>query len=65
MKSTELNALASPRRLQEQEKYGIYFDDDYNYLQHLRDVRVVGTLEKIVRVDKSGVQVWRTSIFSR
>lgn len=19
-------------------KYGIYFDDDYNYLQHLRDV---------------------------
>ncbi|KAK7077344.1 Protein ltv1, partial [Halocaridina rubra] len=23
----------------EQEKYGIYFDDDYNYLQHLRGVR--------------------------
>lgn len=23
----------------EQEKYGIYFDDDYDYLQHLRGVR--------------------------
>ncbi|XP_064086277.1 protein LTV1 homolog isoform X2 [Macrobrachium nipponense] len=23
----------------EQQKYGIYFDDDYNYLQHLRGVR--------------------------
>ncbi|KAF5296137.1 hypothetical protein FQR65_LT10307 [Abscondita terminalis] len=27
------------KRLQEQEKYGILYDDDYNYLQHLRDVQ--------------------------
>ncbi|KAK4884856.1 hypothetical protein RN001_001127 [Aquatica leii] len=26
-------------RLKEQEKYGILYDDDYNYLQHLRDVQ--------------------------
>ncbi|GJQ82440.1 hypothetical protein Trydic_g11854 [Trypoxylus dichotomus] len=25
------------KRIQEQHKYGIYFDDDYNYLQHLRE----------------------------
>nr|XP_022914671.1 protein LTV1 homolog [Onthophagus taurus] len=27
----------SDKRLEEQQKYGIYFDDDYNYLQHLRE----------------------------
>jgi len=26
------------KRKEEQKKYGIYFDDDYDYLQHLRDV---------------------------
>lgn len=24
------------KRIEEQHKYGIYFDDDYNYLQHLK-----------------------------
>lgn len=23
--------------MEEEQKFGIYFDDDYNYLQHLRD----------------------------
>lgn len=55
------NVELSSYRLEEQHKYGIYFDDDYNYLQHLRDVNVVGTMEKIIRIDKSGVQVWGTS----
>jgi len=27
------------RQIEEQHKYGIYFDDEYNYLQHLREVR--------------------------
>lgn len=27
--------------LEERHKYGIYFDDDYDYMQHLRDVREV------------------------
>jgi protein LTV1 len=30
--------LTKDQRIEEQKKYGIYFDDDYNYLQHLRDV---------------------------
>lgn len=30
--------LTEHKRIEEQRKYGIYFDDDYNYLQHLRDV---------------------------
>lgn len=29
------------KRKEEQKKYGIYFDDDYDYLQHLRDVNCV------------------------
>lgn len=27
------------KRVDEQHKYGIYFDDDYNYLQHLKDTK--------------------------
>lgn len=26
------------KRKQEQVKYGVYYDDDYDYMQHLRDV---------------------------
>jgi protein LTV1 len=29
------------KRKEEQKKYGIYFDDDYDYLQHLRDANSV------------------------
>lgn len=27
----------SNKRKEEEKKYGIYFDDDYDYLQHLRE----------------------------
>lgn len=30
------------KRIEEQHKYGIYFDDDYNYLQHLKDPKDYG-----------------------
>ncbi|XP_064483547.1 protein LTV1 homolog isoform X2 [Ornithodoros turicata] len=41
--NTESNVQSSiERRKEEQHKYGIYFDDDYNYLQHLKGVNVVG-----------------------
>ncbi|CAG9570848.1 unnamed protein product [Danaus chrysippus] len=33
--------LSVEQRKEEQKKYGIYFDDDYNYLQHLKDTREV------------------------
>lgn len=29
------------KRKEEQRKYGIYFDDDYDYLQHLKDVNTL------------------------
>ncbi|XP_033337022.2 LTV1 ribosome biogenesis factor [Megalopta genalis] len=31
------------KRKEEQKKYGIYFDDDYDYLQHLKDVNSLHT----------------------
>ena len=31
------------KRKEEQRKYGIYFDDDYDYLQHLKDVNCLTT----------------------
>ncbi|XP_059055829.1 protein LTV1 homolog [Achroia grisella] len=33
--------LTPEQRREEQQKYGIYFDDDYNYLQHLKDTQEV------------------------
>lgn len=38
---SEKKALNSDKRKEEQQKYGIYFDDDYDYLQHLRDVNTL------------------------
>ncbi len=39
------------QRKEEQRKFGVYFDDDYDYLQHLRDPGVVlGDLEQVERV---------------
>ncbi|XP_076302555.1 protein LTV1 homolog [Lasioglossum baleicum] len=34
----ERRKLDDNKRKKEQQKYGIYFDDDYDYLQHLKDV---------------------------
>lgn len=38
---TEKKSLDSEKRKEEQQKYGIYFDDDYDYLQHLKDVNTL------------------------
>ncbi|XP_067006115.2 protein LTV1 homolog [Anabrus simplex] len=38
-KKTEVSVK---KRKEEQRKYGIFFDDDYNYLQHLRDASEMG-----------------------
>lgn len=29
--------IEAEQRWEEQRKYGVFFDDDYNYLQHLRE----------------------------
>lgn len=36
-----LQELTKDQQKEEQKKYGIYFDDDYNYLQHLKDTKEV------------------------
>ncbi|EGI59157.1 Protein LTV1-like protein, partial [Acromyrmex echinatior] len=38
---TEKKSLDNEIRKKEQHKYGIYFDDDYDYLQHLKDVNTL------------------------
>lgn len=37
----EKKKLDDSKRKEEQIKYGIYFDDDYDYLQHLKDVNTL------------------------
>ncbi|XP_011707008.1 PREDICTED: protein LTV1 homolog, partial [Wasmannia auropunctata] len=42
------------KRKEEQQKYGIYFDDDYDYLQHLRDVNTLSVeWERVENTNKS------------
>ncbi|XP_031845531.2 LTV1 ribosome biogenesis factor [Nomia melanderi] len=38
---SEKNQLSDSKRKKEQQKYGIYFDDDYDYLQHLKDINTL------------------------
>lgn len=40
---SEKKNLDDEKRKKEQQKYGIYFDDDYDYLQHLKDVSTLTT----------------------
>ncbi|KRX74237.1 Protein LTV1 -like protein [Trichinella sp. T6] len=39
------NTLSEADRLKEQKKYGIFFDDDYDYLQHLKDTNELTKLD--------------------
>ncbi|XP_023952700.2 protein LTV1 homolog [Bicyclus anynana] len=52
--------LTPEQRREEQSKYGIFFDDDYNYLQHLKDTREVTMVlqpkSSHKRKDKSAAQ---------
>lgn len=34
-------------RIEEQQKFGVFFDDDYDYMQHLKDVDEVYELEQV------------------
>jgi len=44
-------------RLGEQRKFGIYYDDDYDYLQHLKDVSELNDVGIIERFHISADQV--------
>ncbi|KAL0125309.1 hypothetical protein PUN28_004438 [Cardiocondyla obscurior] len=51
---TEKKSVDNEKRKEEQQKYGIYYDDDYNYLQHLRDVNTLSVeWERIESTDNS------------
>lgn len=51
---TEKKSLDSEKRKKELQKYGIYFDDDYDYLQHLRDVNKLSVeWERVENTDDS------------
>ncbi|XP_043249079.1 protein LTV1 homolog isoform X1 [Colletes gigas] len=39
----EKKNIDKSKRKEEEQKYGIYFDDDYDYLQHLKDVNSLTT----------------------
>jgi len=50
----EKKSLDNEKRKEEQQKYGIYFDDDYDYLQHLRDVNTLSVeWERVENADNS------------
>lgn len=48
------------KRREEQTKFGVYFDDDYNYLQHLKNANEVYCLEGVeerYRIDTNGCRI--------
>ena len=40
--------ISTERRKAEQQKYGIYYDDNYDYLQHLKEKSKVETAFKLI-----------------
>lgn len=38
---SETKTIDKKKRKEEQQKYGIFFDDEYDYLQHLKDVNTL------------------------
>lgn len=43
-----LESISKKRKIEEEQKFGIYFDDNYDYLQHLKDCNEVADWEPIV-----------------
>ena len=48
------------KRKEQQTELGIYFDDDYNYLQHLKDVNKTTEWELIE--DRNNSKVWKAPV---
>lgn len=46
--SNSLQEINKEKQKEEQQKYGIFFDDEYDYLQHLKDLNEVYELEEHV-----------------
>ena len=44
---TNIDQDAKKKRIEEQQKYGVFFEDDYDYLQHLKESDEVYELEPV------------------
>ncbi|XP_078317065.1 protein LTV1 homolog [Crassostrea virginica] len=61
----EKNVINKEKQKEEQQKYGIFFDDEYDYLQHLKDLNEVYELEEHVpREEKSAKINLPSSVFA-
>jgi len=49
-------------RLSEQRKFGVYYDDDYDYLQHLKDVNELNDVGIVEHFHISADQVLNISV---
>nr|CAG4646376.1 EOG090X08PQ [Macrothrix elegans] len=59
--STSEPTLKDPvKRKEEQAKFGVFFDDDYDYLQHLRDVDQTVSWELVE--DSNNARVWKAPV---
>nr|SVE73647.1 EOG090X08PQ [Daphnia atkinsoni] len=58
--STPSKAVEPGKQKEELAKLGIYFDDDYNYLQHMRDVKQ--TAEWELAEDNKNSRVWKAPL---
>ncbi|XP_061168018.1 protein LTV1 homolog [Saccostrea echinata] len=61
----EKKELSQEEKQEEQHKYGIFYDDDYDYLQHLKDLNQVYELEEAVpREEKNAKISLPSSVFA-
>jgi len=58
--SSEQKPIDKAKRKEAQIEYGVYYDDDYDYLQHLRDVNQ--TVEWELAEDNKNSRVWKAPV---
>ncbi len=56
--------LTEDERVQEQQKYGVYYQDEYDYLQHLRQPETAVLEPTLAETQKKvvGVRIWVTGL---
>ena len=48
--------MTAETRLEELKKYGVFYDDDYDYMQHLRDVDELYAVDTLAQRAPAEVQ---------
>ena len=46
---------------EEERKFGVFFDDDYDYMQHLKDLNEIYQVEMVDRIYKEDDKPFRVS----